>query len=271
MRRLTEHLESPSIGFRLFLRHRDLLGGAWVYETFAQLIESQCRRVIVILSPDFLLSPDCKFQAQFATGLAIEKRSRVLIPVIYKQCSIPSIIRLLTKIDMTSSSSLGSSTSSEQKIPEWSMNRLVRSIQDTSAGQNNSQPQIGYNFRPSITDFHSRPPSSTSSPIVELPSSSCSVTDLQSLPSPPQNDPWADDGDKRTAQMMSTTVSAISCLTIGDDDQKQLIRRSVDEDSNRSNDDKENAQQKNKNAQKTGASRSRELFESFKRKIKVKL
>lgn len=132
--RLANYLESPKIGFRLFIRDRDLLGGNWVYETFAKLIETQCHRMIIILSPDFLQCPDCKFQSQFAAGLAIEQCSRKLIPIIYKQCNLPSMIRLLSKIDM----------SGGQTIPEWSMNRLVRSIRDTEQYHKQTPPMISY-------------------------------------------------------------------------------------------------------------------------------
>lgn len=125
VRQLAEYLESPNIGFRLFIRDRDLLVGNWVYDTFARLIETQCRRMIIILSPDFLLSPDCKFQSLFAAGLAIEKCSRILVPIVYKPCdNIPSILRLMSKIDMTDR---------HKNNLEWNLGRLVMSIRDESS------------------------------------------------------------------------------------------------------------------------------------------
>ena len=120
VRRLTEYLESPAVGFRLFVRDRDLMVGNWVYEAFARLIETQCRRMIIVLSPDFFQSHDCKFQSMFAAGLAIEKCQRILIPIIYKRCEeIPSILRLMSKIDMSGMAN---------SIPDWSMKRLIMSI-----------------------------------------------------------------------------------------------------------------------------------------------
>jgi hypothetical protein len=94
--------------------------GTWAYEEFAQFIQTQCRKVIIILSPDFIGCPECEFQSTFATGLAIEQRNRRLIPLIYKRCELPPIIRMLTKIDMTR----GISEDSE----DWSLKRLVNSI-----------------------------------------------------------------------------------------------------------------------------------------------
>lgn len=94
--------------------------GSWAYEEFAQFIQTRCKKVIIILSPDFIGCPECEFQSTFATGLAIEQRNRRLIPLIYKRCELPPIIRMLTKIDMTR----GISEDSE----DWSLKRLINSI-----------------------------------------------------------------------------------------------------------------------------------------------
>lgn len=134
VQQLVNYLESPTIGFRLFIRDRDLLVGNWIYETFARLIEKQCRRMIIILSPDFLQSPECKFQSMFAAGLAIEKCSRILVPIIYKPCTqLPSMLRLMSKIDM----------SGPKSLPEWSLKRLIMSLQDQS--ESNYSTNIRYN------------------------------------------------------------------------------------------------------------------------------
>lgn len=169
------------MGFRLFIRDRDLLGGNWAYETFAKLIETQCHRMIIVLSPEFLLCPDCKFQSQFATGLAIEQCSRKLIPIIYKQCNLPSMIRLLSKIDM----------SNGQTLPEWSLNRLVKSIRDTISP---SVPMVTY---------------STEQRLIEL---------VDSSPSPPPPPPSS------SAEMPSTSDLPTTISTISDHNEtKQLL------------------------------------------------
>ncbi|CAG2121970.1 unnamed protein product, partial [Medioppia subpectinata] len=125
VQQLSQFLESPKIGLRLFIRDRDLCLGSWAYETFAQIIDSQCRKVLIILSPDFFECPECDFQTAFATGLAIEQRNRKLIPIIYKKCDLPPIIRMLTKIDMTRS----------LDTADWSWNRLVNSIRNDSVNK----------------------------------------------------------------------------------------------------------------------------------------
>ncbi|KFM68151.1 Myeloid differentiation primary response protein MyD88, partial [Stegodyphus mimosarum] len=48
---LAKYLESPAVGFKLFIRGRDLLAGHSEYETNIQLIKERCRRMLIILSP----------------------------------------------------------------------------------------------------------------------------------------------------------------------------------------------------------------------------
>ncbi|XP_054164796.1 myeloid differentiation primary response protein MyD88-like [Oppia nitens] len=118
VKQLSQYLESDQIGFRLFIRDRDLCLGSWAYESFAETIDKRCNKVLIILSPDFFECRECEFQTMFATGLAIEQRNRKLIPIIYKKCDLPPIIRMLTKIDMTRS----------VDTHDWAWNRLVKSI-----------------------------------------------------------------------------------------------------------------------------------------------
>ena len=99
--------------------------GSWVYESFAQIVNTQCRKVLIILSPDFMSCEECQFQTMFSTALAIEQKSRKLIPIVYKSCEIPPIISMLSKLDCRGA-----------VIQDWTLNRLVESIR--SDGTNNS-------------------------------------------------------------------------------------------------------------------------------------
>lgn len=240
---LVTHLET--LGLRLYIRERDQIGGEWVYESFSRLIKHQCRHVLVILSPEFLQCSDCAFQSQLATGLAIETRSRLLIPIIYKHCEIPSIIKFLTKIDMTRYGLGGASS-------EWAMNRLIRSIQPPP------QPQ------PLLLDTHLQPrityppsTSNSSSNIIELIDSlPTPETSLSNISCPTLEWDKAD---------LNTTMSTISNLTIADhDDQKQLL-------SSPEKGEKENTQGLPTTESGTQRSRGREWLSSIKRKMKVKM
>lgn len=166
--------------------------GSWAYESFAQVIDCQCSKVLIILSPDFLECPECDFQTAFATGLAIEQRNRKLIPIIHKKCDLPPIIRMITKIDL----SRGTDT------PEWSWIRLINSIRSNvinnsivyrqTSGSDNPRPTLlqlpsnGSNssnesnfisietIDESFNSMQSMGPSPTAPPLVTTQSSICS-------------------------------------------------------------------------------------------------
>ncbi|XP_015786667.1 myeloid differentiation primary response protein MyD88 [Tetranychus urticae] len=115
---LSDYLESPQIGLRLFIRDRDLLLGTMKYDAYTKLIEQRCNYVIIILTPDFVESEECKYQTLFATDLAIQDRERKLIPIILKSCNIPPFVRLMSKIDFSRRDSKW----------EWVWRKLIFSI-----------------------------------------------------------------------------------------------------------------------------------------------
>lgn len=99
--KLAEFLESPKIGVKLFIKERNLVAGIDIYEALVQIIEERCKRMLIILSPEFLKSEECKFQTRYATGLAVSQRQRKLIPLMYKPCPIPTLLKYVSKVDFT--------------------------------------------------------------------------------------------------------------------------------------------------------------------------
>lgn len=244
VRRLAEYLESPKIGFRLFIRDRDLLVGNWVYDTFARLIETQCRRMIIVLSPDFLLSPDCKFQSLFAAGLAIEKCSRILVPIVYKPCdNIPSILRLMSKIDMTDS---------HKNNLEWNLGRLVMSIREETL-RPISKPKIElitHNNNPTGPNNNNNNNNKLQLPKIEIPSEQ--TIEL-----------------KNFYQTKQTNISVISTENTTEDESTKLI------DSSSSNiNANQHLPMENDTGQissNTGGRSSKSWIKTIKKKIKVGL
>lgn len=116
---LCNYLEGPDINFRLFIRGRDLLMGSMEYADFTDLMEKQCNKLLLILSPDFLKSAECEFQTKFTLSLQIEEQQRRLIPIIHKRCDpLPPSIRYFSKIDLSKGS----------QIPNWTWQKLVSSL-----------------------------------------------------------------------------------------------------------------------------------------------
>lgn len=180
---LSEFLESPEIGLRLFIRDRDMCLGSWAYESFAQLMDRQCNKALIVLSPDFLECPECDFQTAFATGLAIEQRNRKLIPIIYRKCDLPPIVRMLTKIDLTRNTDKPNSNGHIH----WSYKRLVDSIRSNAFNNSivyrqNSRSEYS---RPTLLQLPSNSSnSSTDSPLISIETIDESISLPSVCPSP---------------------------------------------------------------------------------------
>lgn len=204
MTNIVDYLESPEHNLRLFLRARDMLGGQWIYETFAELIETQCRKVLIILSPEFLRCADCTFQSQFAAGIALERRQRILVPIIKEPCTLPPLIRMLTKIDM----------SRTQNIPRWTLERLVLSV-STNAKH---MPRL---------------PTTPQVPLITLPSTTSTIPPTNLLPTVQlvtfdEHESHQDD-ETFSSQIpsMPPMPSPMSTSTSVIDEQVQLISKSA--------------------------------------------
>lgn len=117
---LSEFLEGR-IGLKLFIPGRDLLVGHMQHDAIFQMIEERCNRMLIILTPEFCQSSECEFQTRFATGLAIEQRNRKIIPIIYKRCDLPPVVRFMSKIDL----------SKGDQTPDWTWKKLVVSIKSS--------------------------------------------------------------------------------------------------------------------------------------------
>lgn len=122
---LIERLETPDLGIRLFIPRRDMSAGVLKYQTFYQIIERWCRKMIIVLSPEFLQSHECQMQQRFAENVEIQQAQQKLIPVIYKPCKLDGLgglIQMKTKINFC-----------KPEPHEWGWRTLTCSIK--SSGQ----------------------------------------------------------------------------------------------------------------------------------------
>lgn len=137
--KLIQILESCNISI---LTKERLLAGHIEFDAITQSIDQRCGRTIIILSPQFLESSKCVFQSKFAYALAYEQEKinmRKIIPVIYKPCVLPHTITMLSKVDLTRSS-----TSCQQL--KWSLERLVASIINNDSSPGNLGRDININL-----------------------------------------------------------------------------------------------------------------------------
>uniref|UniRef100_A0A8C3G8Y2 Myeloid differentiation primary response protein MyD88 n=2 Tax=Cyclopterus lumpus TaxID=8103 RepID=A0A8C3G8Y2_CYCLU len=103
VREMIRELEQTEYKLKLCVFDRDVLPGSCVWTITSELIEKRCKRMVVVISDEYLDSDACDFQTKFALSLCPGAQSKRLIPVIYKPMKkqFPSILRFLTICDYT--------------------------------------------------------------------------------------------------------------------------------------------------------------------------
>lgn len=92
---------------KLCSKDRDLLPGLrFEHEIIGKMIELRCNRLLVIFSPSFLESPANQFLVSYAQAVALDTRSRKIIPCVYKKCELPPSVRYSFCIDFNRSGKL---------------------------------------------------------------------------------------------------------------------------------------------------------------------
>ncbi|XP_025080654.1 myeloid differentiation primary response protein MyD88-like isoform X2 [Pomacea canaliculata] len=176
---MIEKLECPPHSLKLFVPHRDDLPGASKHVISAKLIQDRCKRMVIVMSPKYLRSPECDFQTKFAHALSPGSRSKKLVPVLVKNCETPNILRHVTMCDFTRGDLTG-----------WFWERLIKSLQaplnpsEISLSSSSNLSDIEINVPPSKLGFSS-PASSqvvaSASPLCSGPVSSASAVHGHSL------------------------------------------------------------------------------------------
>ncbi|KAM6971582.1 myeloid differentiation primary response protein MyD88 [Tautogolabrus adspersus] len=100
---MIRQLEQTDHKLKLCVFDRDVLPGSCVWTITSELIEKRCKRMVVVISDEYLDSDACDFQTKFALSLCPGARNKRLIPVVYKSMKkpFPSILRFLTICDYT--------------------------------------------------------------------------------------------------------------------------------------------------------------------------
>ncbi|KAM9187340.1 myeloid differentiation primary response protein MyD88 isoform 1-T1 [Dugong dugon] len=100
---MIRQLEQTNYRLKLCVSDRDVLPGTCVWSIASELIEKRCRRMVVVVSDDYLQSKECDFQTKFALSLCPGAHQKRLIPIKYKvmKKEFPSILRFITVCDYT--------------------------------------------------------------------------------------------------------------------------------------------------------------------------
>ncbi|XP_073533859.1 myeloid differentiation primary response protein MyD88 [Phyllobates terribilis] len=116
---MISRLEQTEHRLKLCVFDRDVLPGTCLWTITSELIEKRCRKMVVIISDDYLDSSECDFQTKFALSLGPGARERRLIPVKYKPMKrpFPNILRFITVCDYTN-----------PHIQAWFWDRLAKAL-----------------------------------------------------------------------------------------------------------------------------------------------
>ncbi|XP_078254514.1 myeloid differentiation primary response protein MyD88 [Rhinoraja longicauda] len=103
---MIRQLEQTDYKLKLCVFDRDVLPGSCIWTITSELIEKRCRRMVAVISDDYLVSDECDFQTKFALSLSPGAQDKRLIPVKYKHIKreFPSILRHITICDYTNPS-----------------------------------------------------------------------------------------------------------------------------------------------------------------------
>lgn len=87
------------------------------FDFHSSFYSSRCRKTIIVFSPEFLQSEECRMQQRFIESINIEQRQQKLIPVIIKPCELDGTTRMFSKISLC-----------DDRVAEWGWNKLIESI-----------------------------------------------------------------------------------------------------------------------------------------------
>ncbi|XP_061614779.1 myeloid differentiation primary response protein MyD88 [Phyllopteryx taeniolatus] len=100
---MIRELEQTDYRLKLCVFDRNVLPGSCVWTITSELIERRCKRMVVVISDEYIESDACDFQTKFALSLSPGARNKRLIPVVYKSMTkqFPRILSFLTVCDYT--------------------------------------------------------------------------------------------------------------------------------------------------------------------------
>lgn len=103
--KIMERMEERKL--KLCVKDRDLLAGInFEHDAIIKLISERCRRLVVVISKEFLKSPLHNFFVMFAQALQIEQKKRKIIPCVYERLELPANLKFYFILDYKRSNKL---------------------------------------------------------------------------------------------------------------------------------------------------------------------
>ncbi|XP_065662464.1 myeloid differentiation primary response protein MyD88-like [Hydra vulgaris] len=97
---IKDRLENEN-GYKVCIDYCDFLPGYNPFEQVCSVILEKCRKVIVILSPNFNKSSYCQTHAKIASSSLLVNNKHKVIPILYEKCEIPLFLKYFSRLDYT--------------------------------------------------------------------------------------------------------------------------------------------------------------------------
>uniref|UniRef100_A0A1A9UXI7 TIR domain-containing protein n=1 Tax=Glossina austeni TaxID=7395 RepID=A0A1A9UXI7_GLOAU len=148
---MIDKLENNSdYNLKLCIKHRDLLTGlSFEHVALMELIQDRCKHLIVILTKEFLKSPENTFLVNYTQALQIQNKSRKIIPLIYEDGVVTPLLKVYTHMRYGVTNSL---------FDFWSsLATSIRNVDLPSGGISSSVATYVPKRQSEITETHSSP------------------------------------------------------------------------------------------------------------------
>ncbi|CAI8054727.1 Myeloid differentiation primary response protein MyD88 [Geodia barretti] len=76
-----------------------IMPGKVFSEQIADMIKSGCRKTIILLSPDYLESEWCSYEARMALHESPDCKKHNLIPIVFRSCQVPRFLEHIYYLD----------------------------------------------------------------------------------------------------------------------------------------------------------------------------
>ncbi|XP_035681902.1 toll-like receptor 2 [Branchiostoma floridae] len=86
--------------FKGCVADRDFIPGKSVFDNIIDSIENSYK-TLLILTPDFVTSEWCKYETEQALMESLKGKTGRVIPIMLKECSVPSSVRTITYLDVS--------------------------------------------------------------------------------------------------------------------------------------------------------------------------
>uniref|UniRef100_A0A1A9WXK1 TIR domain-containing protein n=1 Tax=Glossina brevipalpis TaxID=37001 RepID=A0A1A9WXK1_9MUSC len=99
--------KNSNYNLKLCIKHRDLLTGlSFEHVALMELIQARCKHLIVILTKEFLKSPENEFLVNYTQVLQMQNKGRKIIPLLYEDGVDTPLLKVYTHMRYGVSNSL---------------------------------------------------------------------------------------------------------------------------------------------------------------------